>query len=171
MAAGVWVGVDVGSVRVGVAASDPAGVLATPVLTLSRDFRGERDLDELAGIVAERTAVEVVVGLPRSLSGRDGPAVAAARAYADALATRVAPVPVRLVDERLTTVVAEQQLRAAGHASRARRRVVDQAAAVAILQSALDTARARSETGPEAGPETGAETGAENGAEDGKVPE
>lgn len=171
MAAGVRVGVDVGSVRVGVAASDPAGVLATPVLTLSRDFRGERDLDELAGIVAERAAVEVVVGLPRSLSGRDGPAVAAARAYADALATRVAPVPVRLVDERLTTVVAEQQLRAAGHASRARRRVVDQAAAVAILQSALDTARARSETGAETGAEDGAENGAETGAEDGKVPE
>jgi putative Holliday junction resolvase len=143
--AGVRIGVDVGSVRVGVAASDPAGALAYPVVTLARDSAGNRDLDELAAIVAERTAVEVVVGLPRSLSGREGPAVAAARDYAAALAERVAPVPVRLVDERLTTVVAEQQLRAAGgggrSGGRARRRVIDQAAAVAILQSTLDAGR------------------------------
>lgn len=151
VAAGVRIGVDVGSVRVGLAVSDPAGVLASPLTTLVRDVSGNRDLDQLAGIVAERAAVEVVVGLPRLLSGRDGTAVAVARGYAAALAERVAPVPVRLVDERLTTVVAEQQLRAAGrggrNGSRARRKVIDQVAAVAILQSALDADRAASERG------------------------
>src|SRR4051812_17628519 len=132
MPAGVRVGVDVGTVRGGVAASDPGGVLASPGGTLQRDARSGRDLDELAALVAAREAVEVVVGLPRSLSGREGVSVAMAREYADALAARVAPVPVRLVDERLTTVVAERGLRERGVKGKARRAVVDQAAAVAI---------------------------------------
>ena len=138
---GVVVAVDVGTVRVGVAASDPSGLLASPVATLARDPRGDADLDGLAALVAEREAVEVVVGLPRHLSGREGESVAMARSYAEALAARVAPVPVRLVDERLTTVTAERDLRAAGVAGRARRAVVDQAAAVALLQSVLDGRR------------------------------
>lgn len=134
---GVRVAVDVGSVRVGVAASDPAGVLASPVETLAR---GGGDLDRLAAIVEERKAVEVLVGLPRTLAGREGPSVTMARSYADAVGRRIAPVPVRLVDERLTTVVAERQLRSGGRrgGARARRAVVDQVAAVAILQSWLD---------------------------------
>ena len=139
---GVRIGIDVGSVRVGVAVSDPDGLLATPLVTLARD-RGERsDLDELTALVAERRAVEVVVGLPRHLSGMEGAAVSAARDYASALASRVAPVPVRLVDERLTTVSAARELRAAGVRSRDQRAVIDQAAAVAILQSVLDARRA-----------------------------
>lgn len=120
------------------AASDPDGVLATPVATLSRDAG---DLDALAGLVAERAVLEVVVGLPTSLSGREGPSAAAARAYAARVAARVAPVPVRLVDERLSTVTAEHGLRAAGVGGRSRRKVVDQVAAVVILQSALDAER------------------------------
>lgn len=139
MRGGVRVGVDVGSVRVGVAASDPAGLIASPVATLRR---GRGDLDELAALVAERDALEVVVGLPTSLSGRPGPAAEAAERYAEALAARVAPVPVRLVDERFSTVTAGQNLRAAGRDTRKGRAVVDQAAAVIILQSALDTERA-----------------------------
>lgn len=135
---GVRLGVDVGSVRVGVAACDPSGMLATPVMTLPR---GQGDEDELARLVTEREAIEVVVGLPVSLSGREGPAAETARAYASSLATRIAPVPVRLVDERLSTVTAEHGLRAAGVAGRSRRKVVDRMAAVVILQSALDAER------------------------------
>ncbi|HVE98089.1 MAG TPA: Holliday junction resolvase RuvX [Mycobacteriales bacterium] len=135
---GVRIGVDVGTVRVGVAASDADGILATPVATLDRDPKGGRDLAELAELVRARDAVEVVVGLPRHLSGRSGPAAAAATAYAEDLAELVAPVPVRLVDERLSTVAAERTLADRGVGSRARRSVVDQAAAVVILQGALD---------------------------------
>jgi putative Holliday junction resolvase len=138
---GVRLGIDVGSVRVGVAVGDPDGLLAVPLTTLARDAREGRDLDELVALVAERGAVEVVVGLPRHLSGAEGTAVAAARSYADRLRARIAPVPVRLVDERLTTVTAQRDLRAAGVRGRDARAVVDQAAAAAILQSALDALR------------------------------
>jgi putative Holliday junction resolvase len=137
MRPGVRVGVDVGSVRVGVAACDPAGLIATPVSTLSR---GKGDLAALAALVAEREAVEVLVGLPTSLSGRAGPAAAAAEAYAGALAGRV-QVPVRLVDERFSTVGAQRDLRASGVDTRRGRSVIDQAAAVIILQGALDAER------------------------------
>jgi putative Holliday junction resolvase len=135
---GVRIGVDVGTVRVGVAASDPDGLLASPVVTLARDSRTGRDLDELAAIVRDREAVEVVVGLPRHLSGREGASVQMAREYADALAERIAPVPIRLVDERLTTVSAGRSLRASGVRGKASRAGIDQAAAVALLQSALE---------------------------------
>jgi putative Holliday junction resolvase len=142
MRVGVRIGVDVGSVRVGVAGSDLAGVLATPVTTLRRDTRTGRDLDELRGIVSEREAVEILVGLPRTLANRDGAAAEAAREYAEALAERVSPVPVRLVDERFSTVEATRGLRAAGVKGRSMRKVIDAAAAVVLLQAALDTERA-----------------------------
>ena len=133
------IGVDVGSVRVGVAASDPDGRLAFPVTAVQRQRDGS-DLTELAGIIAERDAVEVVVGLPRTLAGREGQAVDAARSYAQELSERIAPVPVTLVDERLTTVVADQALRASRPRSSARERraAVDAAAAAGILQTYLD---------------------------------
>jgi putative Holliday junction resolvase len=137
----VRIGVDVGSVRVGVAASDPAGVLATPVATLPRDARRGSDLQALAALVGDREAVEVLVGLPRTLAGRSGRAVDAARAYAAALAGRVAPVPVRLVDERFTTVTASRALREAGLRGPAARAAVDAAAAVVLLQASLDQER------------------------------
>jgi putative Holliday junction resolvase len=138
---GVRIGVDVGSVRVGVAAADRDGLLATPVQTLARDLDAATDLRDLAELVRERAAVEVVVGLPRSLSGGEGPAARAARAYAERLAALVAPVPVRLVDERLSTVAAHQALRRSGVRERKGRQVVDQVAAVVILQQALDIER------------------------------
>lgn len=131
-------GVDVGSVRVGVALSDPAPVLATPLVTLSRDERSGADLDRLAGLVVEHEVVEVVVGLPRTLAGRNGAAADTAAAYAADLARRVAPVPVRLVDERLTTVSATRMLSDRGVRGKRQRAVVDQAAAVEILQGWLD---------------------------------
>jgi putative Holliday junction resolvase len=141
---GVRIGIDVGSVRVGVAASDPDGVLAVPVRTLRRDRRTDRDMNEIAAIAAERGAVEVVVGLPRSLSGRDGTAATGARDYAERLARRVS-VPVRLIDERLSTVQAQAGLRVAGLRGRRQRAVIDQAAAVVVLQAALDEERAGGE--------------------------
>lgn len=135
---GVRVAVDVGAVRVGVAASDPDGLVATPVETVAR---GEADLDRVAALAAERDAVVVYVGLPRHLSGREGSASGAARTYAGDLARRLAPVPVRLVDERMTTVSAHRALHASGRPGRRHREVVDQVAAVTILQGALDTER------------------------------
>ena len=101
---GVRIGVDVGDVRIGVARSDPSGLIATPVETVAR---GTGDLARLAAIAAEEDAVEVVVGLPRSLSGGEGPAAAKVRAFAAEIAAALAPVPVRLCDERLSTVTAE----------------------------------------------------------------
>ena len=144
MRPGVRIGVDVGSVRVGVAASDPSGLLATPVETLKRDVRGGSDLDQLRALALEREAVEMVVGLPRSMNGTEGPAAVAARDYARALALLVAPVPVRLTDERLSTVSATRSLIASAPKAGARKRrtQIDQAAAVVILQSALDHERA-----------------------------
>jgi putative holliday junction resolvase len=140
-AVGARLGVDVGSVRVGVAVSDPHGVLATPLETLARDAAGGADLNRLADLVVAHGVVEVIVGLPRTLSGRSGPAAQAATAYATALAARIAPVPVRLSDERLTTVAATRTLSERGISSRKQRTVVDQAAAVLILQGWLDSAR------------------------------
>lgn len=138
---GVRIGVDVGTVRVGVAASDPGGVLASPLTTLARDPRGGADLTRLARLVADREAVEVIVGLPTSLSGRSGHAARAARDYATALAERIHPIPVRLSDERLTTVAATRRLAEAGTRGRKGRSVVDRSAAVLILQGWLDGAR------------------------------
>ena len=108
MRAGVRVGVDVGTVRVGVARSDPSGILATPVETVRRDPARRSDLDRIVEIVAECEAIEIVVGLPTGLSGREGDAAAGARKYAVDIARRVAPVSVRVVDERLTTVTAHR---------------------------------------------------------------
>lgn len=139
---GVRLGIDVGSVRVGVARSDPDGVLATPVTTLARgDDDPGPDVAAIAGYVTELAVVEVVVGLPRSLAGAEGAAASAARAYADHVARAVHPVPVRLVDERFTTRDAHQRLHAAGRPGRRHRSVVDQVAAVSILQAALDADR------------------------------
>lgn len=143
---GVRLAVDVGSVRVGLATSDPDGLLATPVATLARDTKSGRrtpsDVAEIVREVGERGAVVVYVGLPRHLSGTEGAASGAARAYAVQLAQAVAPVRVRLVDERMSTVSAHQALHASGRSGRRHRQVVDQAAAVVILQYALDAERA-----------------------------
>ena len=107
---GVWLGVDVGTVRVGVARSDPRGVLATPLTTLHRDVAGGTDLAELAQLVREHDAVGVVIGLPVTLRGQEGHAAVIVRDYVDALRERIAPVPVEFVDERLTTTTAQRRL-------------------------------------------------------------
>ena len=131
---GVVVAVDVGTVRVGVAASDPHRILASPVETVPAPGH-----ERVAAIVAEREAVLVVVGLPTSMSGTAASASAdMARAWAARFTPLVAPVEVRLVDERLTTVSASAALRSAGRSAKASRAVIDQAAAVALLQGVLD---------------------------------
>jgi putative holliday junction resolvase len=135
------IGIDVGTVRIGVAASDPDGILATPVETVRRERSG-RHLRRLAQLVGEYEAVEVVVGLPRTLADRTGSSARDAIELADALAARVDPVPVRLADERLTTVSAQRALRDAGVRAKNQRAMIDQVAAVGILQSWLDQRRA-----------------------------
>ncbi len=131
--------IDVGSVRIGVARSDPGGILASPLTVVAS---GPGGLDELAELAVSAEAIEVIVGLPTSLSGREGMAAGGARSFAADLAGRVDPIPVRLVDERFTTTEAHRALRRSGRDSRARRHVVDAAAAALLLQSALDAERA-----------------------------
>jgi putative Holliday junction resolvase len=150
----VRLAIDVGSARIGVARCDPGGSLASPLTTVTR---GRGDLARLAELTEQHGAIEVIVGLPTSLSGAEGAAAATARAFARSLAARLAPVPVRLVDERFTTVTAHDALRTAGRDSRARRGVVDQAAAAVLLQAALDTERT---TGGPAGEQVGSPGGA-----------
>ncbi len=139
-----------GKVRIGVAVSDPDGILATPVETVRRDRTGKH-LRRLAALAVEYEAVEVVVGLPRTLADRTGPsaqdAIELSSRLAEVLARRVPPTPVRLTDERLTTVSAQRSLREAGVRAKEQRAVIDQAAAVAILQGWLDQRRAKETTG------------------------
>ncbi|MFF5214257.1 Holliday junction resolvase RuvX [Micromonospora sp. NPDC000442] len=147
---GVRLGVDVGQVRIGVARSDPHGVLATPLVTLAREQNPRSDavpsdVAELAALVAEHEAVEVVVGLPVNLAGKHGPAAEHVKAYARQLAGVINPVPVTLTDERMSTVVASRRLAERGVRGKRQRAVVDQAAAVEILQSWLDAQRRRTQ--------------------------
>src|ERR1700753_1566227 len=135
---GVRLAVDVGSVGVGVARSDPDGVLASPLEVIRH---GRDDLDRLAGLTADHEALEVIVGLPTTLAGRQGQGATSARQVAVSLAERIAPVPVRLFDERFTTTTAHAALRQGGKNSKARRNLVDAAAAAVLLQAALDSER------------------------------
>jgi len=137
MRSGVRLGVDAGKARVGVAVCDRDGLLATPVATLRR---GDGTIGELRELVTEHGVIEVVVGLPLSMRGDDTASTADARALAEELAAAV-DVPVRLVDERLSTVSAQRALHQSGRSVKASRPVIDQVAAVIILQNALDFER------------------------------
>jgi putative Holliday junction resolvase len=138
----VRLGIDVGSVRIGVARSDPGGMLASPLGTVRR---GADDLAELTRLAAENDAMEVVVGLAVGLRGAEGKAAAEGRQFAERLAGRLAPLPVRLVDERFTTVLAHSALQRSGKDSKARRQAVDKTAAAVLLQGALDAERSTGE--------------------------
>lgn len=153
MRAGVRLAIDVGSVRIGVARCDSEGRLASPLTMVPR---GRGDLDAIARLVADDNVIEIIAGLPVGLSGREGRAAAGARTFAAWLAERVTPVPVRLVDERFTTVIAHDALRQTGSDARGRRPKVDSAAAALLLQGALDLERS---TGQPAGELVGAATG------------
>lgn len=137
MRAGVRIGIDVGKVRIGLAVSDPHGMLAVPVTTVTR---GTGDLEAILLEATERGAIEIIVGLPLALSGNDSASTQDAREFAVRIA-RATAVGVRLVDERLTTVSATRSLQAAGRNAKKSRSVIDQVAAVIILQHALDVER------------------------------
>ncbi len=141
MRRGVRFAVDVGKARIGVARSDPDGLLAVPVETVKRDLEGDTHVRRLAELVEEYSVMEVIVGHPLNLRGESTPSTEDAIGVARAVAAAI-PAPVRLLDERLTTVSAAKQFRASGkQASRSRDRI-DQAAAVVLLQDALDRERA-----------------------------
>jgi putative Holliday junction resolvase len=137
MRPGVRLGIDVGTARIGVARCDPGGLLATPLETVRR---GAGDSARIRDLVVEAEAMELIVGLPLALSGRETASTDDARLVASELA-RVCGLPVRLVDERLSTVSANSALRASGRNAKNSRSVVDQVAAVIILQHALDFER------------------------------
>jgi putative Holliday junction resolvase len=130
---------------VGVAMCDPDGILATPLVTLARDNSDSSavptDMAELARLAAEHGTVELVVGLPVNLAGVEGPAAVHVRKYVERLAAVVAPIPVLVTDERMSTVTATRQLASRGVRGKRQRAVIDQAAAVAILQGWLDQQR------------------------------
>jgi putative Holliday junction resolvase len=135
---GVRLALDWGDARIGVAACDSGAVLAYPVETVAADRAA---LDRLAALVVEREPVEVIIGLPRSLHGGEGPAAKRIRRHAVSLARRISPVQVRFIDERLTTVTAARTLSGRGRKARDQRSVIDQVAAVTILEHALNTER------------------------------
>lgn len=152
MRTGVRLGVDVGTVRVGLAASDPSGIMATPIRTLARAESTNKDVVVVAEAADEAQALEVVVGLPLNMKGEDTASTAAARAWANTLKGLRPQLRVVLVDERLTSVTAHRALHDSGVAGRKHRTHVDQQAAVLILQAALDTERG---TGRPPGAEVG----------------
>jgi putative Holliday junction resolvase len=143
MRRGVRLGIDVGTVRVGVARSDPDGLLATPVETVQRGADIAAVVARIEALADELDALELIVGLPLSMRGTDTASTADARRVAAMLAGGRRSV--RLVDERLTTVSAQSALHASGRNTRGSRRVIDQVAAVILLQHALDAERARGE--------------------------
>lgn len=134
---GVHLACDIGTVRIGVARSDPAGILAFPLAAIAA---GSGAIEELAALVLEHEAVDLVIGLPTNMDGSAGPAAESARAWATLVAAAVV-IPVVLVDERLTTVQAQRGLHEAGRTVRSSRAVIDSAAAVVLLQSYLDAKR------------------------------
>lgn len=140
---GVRMGVDVGNARVGLALSDPDGILATPLQTLKRNANTNSDRRVLRKLVEVHGVTEVYVGLPRTMSGGSSASTRMAEDYAQALVAELAAegredLPVWLVDERLSTVSAHRSLHEAGVSSRDFRTMVDQVAAVNILQQSLD---------------------------------
>lgn len=142
-AAGRVVGVDLGTKRVGVAVSDPGGILASPYEVLVRSGDLAADRRRLKAIVDDVEAVRVVVGLPLSMDGSVGRAATAAVDEAARLAEVLAPVPVETFDERLTTVSADRSMMQGKMNAQARRKVVDKVAAAVMLQAWLDSREAR----------------------------
>ncbi len=147
MRVGVRLGVDVGKARIGVARSDPHGMLATPLETVPREQRTSADVTRILELAREYNAIELVVGLPLGLSGHRTPSTEDAERFARRLAQLGADrISVRLVDERLSTVTAQSQLRQAGKKTKQTRNIIDQVAAVVILQHALDSERSHGDS-------------------------
>ena len=140
MRSGARLAFDVGKVRIGVARCDAQAILSVPVMTLKRDRFGA-ELEEAADLIEEYDAIEAIVGLPRRMNGGSSASTEDARRWAHELAQLVTSVSVRLVDERLSTVTAHRELHETGRTEASFRQVVDQAAAVIILDQALETER------------------------------
>ncbi|MGG5174289.1 Holliday junction resolvase RuvX [Pseudarthrobacter sp. J1763] len=144
---GVKLGVDVGTVRVGLAMCDPDSILATPFKTVARNPKKNTDVAVVLKHIQDLNVVEVFVGLPRTMKGEEHASARMAYDYAQLLAEGLAAagstVEVRMVDERLTTVSAHRSLHEAGVSSRDHRKVVDQVAAAGILQHAIDMQKSR----------------------------
>lgn len=140
MITGVRIGLDVGSVRIGVAKCDPHGMLATPLTTISA---GLTALADVAGLVAEHEAICVYVGKPISLAGKDTASTQSAVQFAQELAALLkdSSTEIRMIDERLSTVSAQRGMQEAGRSVKQSRDAIDQAAAVVILEHALDSER------------------------------
>lgn len=134
---GRFIGVDVGTVRVGVAQVFSGTTLALPLKTIQVEPDGS-ELYELVELVRQEPTAAVFVGLPRLLSGKEGRAARMARSYARRLARCIAPTPVRLIDERLSSVSAHEQLSAAGVPTRNHKAMIDQVAAQQFLQQAME---------------------------------
>lgn len=173
---GVKLGVDVGTVRVGVAICDRDGILATPYKTLDRNAKKNSDVRVIAKLAEELGAAQVFVGLPRTMKGEEHASARMATDYAGLLvsefSSRGLVVPVNLVDERLSSVTAHRNLHEAGMSSRNHRKVVDQVAAAGILQHAIDMQKAR---GADVGsrvtaPSPSVDLGAGGAAEPARVP-
>lgn len=147
MRSGVRLALDWGGARIGVAACDPAGTLAYPVETVPA---GPSALARVRALVEEYQPIELVLGFPRTLAGTESHAALAIRTVAAQLAAELPGLPIRLVDERMSTAAAARQLGDAGRSARRQRRIIDQAAAVAILDSALAQERATGEPPGEA---------------------
>lgn len=141
MRLGIRLACDVGSARIGLARSDPQGILAVPLDAVQASPQA---VDAILAVVDEYEPIEILVGLPMSMNGAEGPAAQRVRDWADALAARTS-TPIRLVDERLSTVQAQRGLHAAGRTTRTSRSVIDSASAVILLQADLDAERAADE--------------------------
>ena len=133
---GVRLAIDVGRARIGVARCDPDGMLAVPVETVAR---ASGSVARIGDLVAEYEPIELVVGLPLNMRGEDTPSTDDARRFATELAAALPETPIRLVDERLSTVSAHTALRQSGSSQKKSRGIVDQIAAVVFLQHAVDT--------------------------------
>jgi putative holliday junction resolvase len=137
---GALIGLDLGTKTIGVATSDPDRRLATGVETVPRT-RFSADASRLMALAVERKAVAFVLGLPLNMDGSEGPRAQSTRAFARNLA-RLTELPIALWDERLSTAAVERELIAADVSRSKRKAVIDQHAAIFILQGALDRLRA-----------------------------
>lgn len=130
-------GIDYGDARIGIAATDPLGILAHPVETIH--LATTDPVDRIAAIVAQRGIVRIVLGLPLNLDAEEGPAAAKVRRFADRLLERLPDMPIDFIDESHSTVDAAAKLRAAGRNAKRQKTLIDQAAAVEILTRWLDS--------------------------------
>lgn len=130
-------GIDVGEARIGLAISDELGMLAHPLETVK--VKEGNPIRHVAEVIAREKIALAVIGLPRNMNGTYGPAAEKAREFAAKLQKEAPGVAVKFWDERLTTVAAQKQLHEAGRNAKNSRAVIDQAAAVLILQGYLDS--------------------------------